>query len=77
MLTPGELPQYMYGMGMAEGGEKMPQWLAERRFAAAGNTGKMSQYGYANGGLVKGSVHDMSEDQIQDLINQGYKIEYV
>lgn len=30
-----------------------------------------------NGGLVKGSVHDMSEAQIQDLINQGYKIQYV
>jgi hypothetical protein len=34
-------------------------------------------YGMRNGGLVKGSVHDMSEAQIQDLINQGYKIQYV
>ena len=76
MMMAGDLPQYMYGMGMAEGGQ-MPQWLAERRFAAAGNQHKMSQYGYANGGLVKGSIHDMDEDQIQDLINQGYKIEYV
>jgi hypothetical protein len=32
---------------------------------------------YAQGGLVKGSVHDMSHDQIQDLINQGYNIEYL
>jgi hypothetical protein len=39
----------MYGMGMAKGGQ-MPQWLAERRFAAAGNEDMMSQYGYAMGG---------------------------
>ena len=34
--------------------------------------------GYAQGGsYTKGSVHDMDESQIQELINQGYKIEYV
>jgi len=32
---------------------------------------------FANGGIVKGGEYDMSEDQIQDLINQGYKIEYI
>jgi hypothetical protein len=32
---------------------------------------------FNNGGLVKGSVHDMSEAEIQELINQGYKIEYI
>ncbi len=32
---------------------------------------------YAQGGLVKGSVHDISEQDVQHLINQGYKIEYV
>jgi hypothetical protein len=31
----------------------------------------------AYGGLVKGSVHDMSESDIQNLINQGYKIQYL
>lgn len=34
--------------------------------------------GYSQGGSYsKGSVHDMDESQIQELINQGYKIEYV
>lgn len=32
---------------------------------------------YAQGGLVKGSVHDISEEDIQHLINQGYKIQYI
>jgi hypothetical protein len=32
---------------------------------------------FAQGGPVKGGEYDMSEDQIQNLINQGYKIEYV
>jgi hypothetical protein len=32
---------------------------------------------YAQGGLVKGQEYDMSEEQIQDLINKGYKIQYV
>lgn len=82
MMMPGQLPEYgygkaMYGAGMAEGGQ-MPQWLAERRFSAAGNQSKMGQYGYADGGsYTKGSVHDMDEDQIQELVNQGYKIEYI
>ncbi len=69
-------PQAMYGMGMAEGGQ-MPQWLAERRFAAAGNQNMMKDYGYAQGGIVKGGEYDMTEDEIQDLINKGYKIEYI
>jgi hypothetical protein len=42
----------MYGMGMAGGGQ-MPQWLAERRFKAAGNEDMMSQYGYESGGTFK------------------------
>ena len=33
---------------------------------------------FADGGsYTKGSVHDMDEDQIQELVNQGYKIEYI
>jgi hypothetical protein len=32
---------------------------------------------YAQGGLVKGSVHDISEQDVQHLINQGYKIQYL
>ena len=55
------IPEAMYGMGMAYGG------------APCYNCGGM----YAQGGLVKGSVHDMSESDIQNLINQGYKIEYL
>lgn len=70
------LPEAMYGLGMAEGGQ-MPQWLAERRFKAAGKEHLMSKYGYDDGGLVKGGEYDMSEEQIQDLINKGYKIEYI
>lgn len=30
-----------------------------------------------NGGLVKGSVHDVSNEDVQDLINKGYKIQYL
>jgi hypothetical protein len=30
-----------------------------------------------SGGLVKGSVHDVSEHDVQDLINKGYKIQYL
>ena len=32
---------------------------------------------YAQGGLVRGSVHDVSEEDVQHLINQGYKIQYL
>ena len=39
----------MLPMLMAEGG-KMPQWLAEKRFKAAGNQSMMDSYGYARGG---------------------------
>jgi hypothetical protein len=41
---------------------------------------RVNKYGgqqMANGGLVKGSEHEMSEHDIQNLINQGYKIQYL
>lgn len=63
----------MYGMGMASGGQ-MPQWLAERRFAAAGNTDMMHEYGYANGGQYNvGDEIEVTPEQLEMLKQQGYK----
>lgn len=39
-----------YGGYMGRGG-KMPQWLAEKRFRAAGNQNMMDDYGYRYGGM--------------------------
>jgi hypothetical protein len=70
----------MYGMGMAQGGQ-MPQWLAERRFKAAGNEDMMSQYGYAEGGGVEdyevGWEGDLSRAEVERLKQMGYKIEVI
>jgi len=57
----------MYGMGMAEGGQ-MPQWLAQRRFAAAGNQDKMSSYGYENGGVVEVTPEVVAEEVVADEV---------
>lgn len=41
---------------------------------------RMNKYGgsmYNDGGLVKGGEYDMSEQEIQNLIDQGYKIQYI
>lgn len=66
----------MYGMGMAKGGGQMPQWLAERRFAAAGNMDKMSDYGYAEGGQYNiGDEIDVTPQELEMLKQQGYKFE--
>ena len=32
---------------------------------------------YQDGGYVMGNEYEMSDDEIQDLINKGYKVEYV
>ena len=63
----------MYGMGMAQGGQ-MPQWLAERRFSAAGNRDQMNDYGYADGGVVEIDPADY-EQTIQRLRDGGYEFE--
>jgi hypothetical protein len=66
----------MYGMGMAQGGQKMPQWLAERRFSAAGNQDQMSSYGYAKGGQYNiGDVLDVTPEELEMLKRQGFKIQ--
>lgn len=63
----------MYGMGMAQGGQ-MPQWLAERRFTAAGNRDMMSSYGYADGGQYNvGDEIEVTPEQLEMLKQQGYK----
>lgn len=65
----------MYGMGMAEGGQ-MPQWLAQRRFAAAGNQDKMSSYGYENGGVVEVTPEQLPA-MLQKLRQGGYNFEII
>lgn len=67
------IPKGMYGMGMAKGGQ-MPQWLAERRFAAAGNQDMMSDYGYQQGGVVEVSETDLPQ-VLQQLQQGGYQFE--
>lgn len=67
----------MYGMGMAQGGQKMPQWLAERRFTAAGNRDQMSDYGYEEGGIVVGQEMNATPEMIQKLKDGGYTFEYI
>ena len=63
----------MYGMGMANGGQ-MPQWLAQRRFAAAGNTNRLSEYGYAEGGQYNiGDEIEVTPEELEMLKQQGYK----
>ena len=53
---------------------ELPQYGYGKAMYGAGRA-----YGgsYAQGGLVKGSVHDMDRHEIQELINQGYNIEYL
>jgi hypothetical protein len=65
----------MYGMGMAEGGQ-MPQWLAQRRFAAAGNQDKMSSYGYEDGGVVEVTPEQLPA-MLQKLRQGGYNFEII
>lgn len=61
------------------GGAAQPQQMSpdQQQMMAAQQQGMdQSQMAYG-GSYAKGGEYDMSEDQIQDLINQGYKIEYV
>jgi len=46
-------PMLMGMPPMMEAGGKMPKWLAEKRFAAAGNADKLDDYGYMYGGDVE------------------------
>ena len=70
-----QMPQAMYGMGMAQGGQ-MPQWLAERRFRAAGNENMMSQYGYEHGGIVEVDEKDLPH-LLQKLRAGGHSYEII
>ena len=47
-----EKVQKMIISRMAQGGEKMPPEIARVRFAAAGNTDKLDDYGYSFGGYI-------------------------
>lgn len=67
------VPRGMYGGAMAQGGQ-MPQWLAERRFAAAGNQDKMSSYGYQQGGVVEVDEANLPQF-LQQLKQGGYQFE--
>ena len=61
------LPKAMYGLGMAEGG-KMPQWLAERRFGAAGKEHLMSSYGYQEGGMAPQQAPQQGGGQEEQIV---------
>ena len=61
------------GVPFAKGGQ-MPKWLAERKFAAAGNTDKLSDYGYQTGGVVEIDPADY-EATVQRLRDGGYQFE--
>ena len=80
MMMPGQLPEYMYGKamygaGMAYGGS----YDDSRGLVNRGPyEGRALVNRYAKGGsYTKGSVHEMDRNQIQELINQGYNIEYL
>lgn len=75
MAYGGGMPQAMYGMGMAKGGQ-MPQWLAQRRFAAAGNQDKMADYGYQEGGVVEVTPEQLPA-MLQKLRAGGYNFEII
>lgn len=67
---------YSQGLPMFDMGAAFPQAMYGMGMAQGGS---YYDYGgtYAKGGIVKGGEYDMSEDEIQDLINKGYKIEYI
>lgn len=66
------LPEMMYGMGMALGGPTYSDVTAynHQKYVPAFDW-------MADGGLVEGGEYDMNENDVQDLINKGYKIEYL
>jgi len=102
------IPEAMYGMGMAEGGTPcyncggMYQDGGSPLYSTQGQTLRnftntaaftpnqgwdpshimmppvgFSSDVFAKGGVVKGGEYEMSEQEIQDLIKKGYKIQYV
>ena len=72
---PVDLPPVGWGKASYASGGQMPQWLAQRRFAAAGNQDKMSEYGYADGGMVVGQEMYATPEQLQQLQKGGYQFE--
>lgn len=70
---------YSAGVYYGQGGSFIPEFyspeygLPEMMYG----TEYDNNYSYANGGLVKGGEYDMSEQEIQNLIDQGYKIQYI
>jgi hypothetical protein len=72
---PVDLPPVGWGTASYAAGGQMPQWLAERRFTAAGNRDKMSEYGYADGGMVVGQEMYATPEQLQMLQQGGYQFE--
>ena len=72
---------YSNGVYYGDGGSFVPEFYEPGvlpQFAMGYNVPQaMYGMGMAQGGLVKGSIHDMSEGEIQNLINQGYKIQYL
>jgi hypothetical protein len=72
---PVDLPPVGWGTASYAAGGQMPQWLAQRRFAAAGNEDKMADYGYDDGGVVVGQEMYATPEQLQKLKKGGYQFE--
>jgi hypothetical protein len=70
---------YSAGVYYGQGGSFVPEFYSPEYGLPEMMYGTGMAYGgmYDNGGLVKGGEYDMSEEEIQDLIDQGYKIQYI
>jgi len=70
---------YSAGVYYGQGGSFVPEFYSPEYGLPEMMYGTGMAYGgmYDNGGLVKGAEYDMSEEEIQDLIDQGYKIQYI
>jgi len=70
---------YSAGVYYGQGGSFVPEFYSPQYGLPEFMYGTGMMYGgiYNDGGIVKGGEYDMSEEEIQNLINQGYKIQYI
>lgn len=76
-IEPGQILQELVKTGVPQ--EMAQQIIQQIMQQMQGIQQQFQQAGpmMKSGGLVKGSVHDVSEKDVQDLINKGYKIQYL
>ena len=73
-IEPGQILQELVKQGIPE---DMAQQVIQQVMQQMQGAQQPQQGMMRSGGLVKGSVHDVSEYDVQDLINKGYKIQYL